>query len=116
MDPRLLEYYNQELQFIKEMGGEFAAENPKIAARLGMSGIECSDPYIERLIESFAFLAARVQLRLDAEFPRFTQNLLQVVYPDYLCPVPSAAIVQVPAAFIDTVLPLIEHTAGASEE
>lgn len=95
MDPRLLEYYNQELQFIKEMGGEFAAENPKIAARLGMSGIECSDPYIERLIESFAFLAARVQLRLDAEFPRFTQNLLQIVYPDYLCPVPSAAIVQV---------------------
>ena len=91
----MLQYYNQELQFIKEMGGEFAAENPKIAARLGMSGIECADPYVERLIESFAFLAARVQLRIDSEFPRFTQNMLQIVYPDYLCPVPSAAIVHI---------------------
>ena len=62
MDTRLLEYYNQELQYIREMGAEFAEAYPRIAARLGMDGIECADPYVERLIESFAFLAARVQL------------------------------------------------------
>jgi len=94
MDPRLLRYYNRELQFIREMGGEFAQEFPKVAARLGMEGIECADPYVERLLEGFAFLTARVQLKLDAEFPRFTQHLLEVVYPHYLAPTPSMAVVR----------------------
>lgn len=94
MDPRLLRYYNQELQHVRDMGAEFAREFPKIAGRLGMEGLECADPYVERLLESFAFLAARVQLKIDAEFPRFTQHLLEMVYPRYLAPTPSMAVVQ----------------------
>jgi len=94
MDPNLLQYYRQELQFMREMGGEFAQEFPKIAGRLGLEGGECADPYVERLLEGFAFLAARVQLKLDAEFPRFTQHLLETVYPHYLSPTPSMAVVQ----------------------
>jgi type VI secretion system protein ImpG len=94
MDPRLLGYYNRELQYIRETGQEFAKEFPKIAGRLGIESLECTDPYVERLLESFAFLTARVQLRLDAEFPRFTQHLLNMVYPHYLSPTPSLAVVQ----------------------
>ena len=94
MDPRLLTYYNRELQYIREAGQEFAKEFPKIAGRLGLETLECTDPYVERLLESFAFLTARVQLKLDAEFPRFTQHLLQMVYPHYLAPTPSLAVVQ----------------------
>lgn len=94
MDPRLLSYYNRELQFIREMGGEFAKEFPKIAGRLGLDEFECADPYVERLLEGFAFLAARVQLKIDAEFPRFTQHLLEMVYPHYLAPVPSMALIR----------------------
>ncbi len=94
MDPRLLSFYNRELQFMREMGAEFAREYPKIAGRLGMDGIECADPYVERLLEGFAFLAGRVQLQLQSEFPRFTQHLLELVYPNYLAPVPSMAVVQ----------------------
>lgn len=92
MDPRLLSYYNQELQHLHEMGAEFAQAFPKIAARLGMEGIEVSDPYVERLIEGAAFLASRVQLKIDAEFPRFTQRLLEIIYPNYLAPIPSMLI------------------------
>ncbi|MEM1436263.1 MAG: type VI secretion system baseplate subunit TssF [Pseudomonadota bacterium] len=92
MDPRLLRYYNRELQFMREMGQEFAREYPKIAARLGMEELSVSDPYVERLLEGFAFLAARVQLKLDAEFPTFTQHLLEMVFPHYLAPLPSMAI------------------------
>lgn len=94
MDPRLLSYYNRELHHLREVGGEFAAEFPKIAGRLGLDGFECVDPYVERLLEGFAFLAARIQLKLDAEFPNFTQQLLQMVYPHYLAPTPSMAIVR----------------------
>jgi type VI secretion system protein ImpG len=92
MDPRLLGYYNQELQHLREMGAEFARQFPKIGARLSMDGVEVADPYVERLLEGAAFLAARVQLRLDAEFPRFTQRLLDIVYPGYLVPTPSMVI------------------------
>jgi len=94
MDPRLLQYYNIELQHLREMGAEFAEQFPKIAARIGMSGLEVTDPYVERLIEGFGFLAARVHLKLDAEFPRFTQSLLETVYPHYLAPTPSMVVVQ----------------------
>ncbi len=94
MDPRLLRLYNQELQHLREMGAEFAAQFPKIAARLGMEGIEVTDPYVERLLEGVGFLAARVQLKLEAEFPRFTQRLLEIVYPNYLAPTPSMLIAQ----------------------
>lgn len=94
MDPRLLDYYNRELQFVQEMGSEFAAAYPRIAARLGLEGLECADPYVERLLEGFAFLAARIQLKLDARHPDFTQHLLEMVYPHFLAPVPSCTVVE----------------------
>jgi type VI secretion system protein ImpG len=95
MNPELIKYYSQELQHLREMGGEFAREFPKIAARLGLENLECADPYVERLLEGFSFLAARVQMKIDAEFPRFTQHLAELVYPHYLAPTPSMAIVQI---------------------
>jgi len=91
MDPRLLKYYARELQHLREMGGEFAREFPKIANRLGLDGFECADPYVERMLEGFSFLAARVQLKIDSEFPQFTRNLLESVYPHYLAPTPPAS-------------------------
>jgi len=94
MDPRLLDYYERELQFIREMGREFAKAYPKIGSRLDLDSFECADPYVERLLEGFAFLTARIQLKLDAEFPCFTQHLLELIYPNYLAPVPSMAVVQ----------------------
>lgn len=94
MDSRLLYYFNRELQHLREMGGEFAREFPKIAGRLGLDEFACVDPYVERLLEGFAFLAARVRLKLDAEFPRFTQSLLETVYPHYLAPTPSMLVAE----------------------
>lgn len=95
MNPDLIKYYSQELQHLREMGGEFAHEFPKIAGRLGLESLECADPYVERLLEGFSFLAARVQFKIDAEFPRFTQHLAELVYPHYLAPTPSMTVVQI---------------------
>jgi type VI secretion system protein ImpG len=94
MDQRLFRYYEEELRHLRGMAGEFAKEFPLVAGRLGLEAFECADPYVERLLEGFAFMAARVHLRLDAEFPRFTQHLLEMVYPHYLAPTPSMAVVQ----------------------
>ncbi len=94
MDPRLLRLYETELAYLRDMGGEFAAEFPKVAGRLNLGSVEVADPYVERLLEGFAFLTARIQLKLEAEFPTFTQSLLQMVYPHYLAPTPSMAVVR----------------------
>ena len=95
MDPRLLDYYNSELLHVRETAAEFAKEFPKIAGRLALEGAaECADPYVERLLEGFAFLAARIQLKIDAEFPTFTQHLLEMVFPGFLSPLPAMAMVR----------------------
>ena len=102
MDPRLLHYYNQELQYLRELGSEFAEEFPKVAARLGMNGLEVADPYVERLLEGVGFLAARVQLKLDAELPRFTQSPIEIVYPHYLAPTPAMLVAQLKPELTDS--------------
>jgi type VI secretion system protein ImpG len=94
MDPRLLRLYESELAYVRDVGAEFARQYPKIAGRLSLGSLEVADPYIERLLEGFALLTARVQLKMEAEFPTFTQSLLQMVYPHYLAPTPSMAVVQ----------------------
>lgn len=94
MDPLLLDYFNQELTYMRESAAEFGAMHPKIARRLGLHGVEVADPYVERLIEAFCFMSARMRIKLDAEFPRFTQRLLEVVYPNYVSPTPSMAVAQ----------------------
>ena len=92
MDTRLMKHYEAELRYLRDMGAEFAEAYPKIAARLGMEGVEVLDPYVERLLEGVAFLSARVQLELELQYPNFTANLLEIVYPHYLAPTPSMMI------------------------
>jgi len=92
MEPDFLKYYTRELLYMREMMQEFALDHPKIARRLGIQAGEIGDPYVERLIEAFAWEAARSQLRIDAAFPEFTQRLLEAVYPNYVRPTPSMSV------------------------
>jgi type VI secretion system protein ImpG len=92
MDPRLLEYYEAELEYLRVQSLEFAERHEAAATNLGLTGGE-RDPYVERLLEGVAFLSSRVQLKLDDQFPEFTQHLLQAVQPHYLAPTPSICIV-----------------------
>ncbi|MFT6301575.1 MAG: type VI secretion system protein ImpG [Granulosicoccus sp.] len=99
MNPQLFELYKRELQHAREMGGEFAAEFPKVAGRLGLETMECSDPYVERLLEGFAFLAARVQLKIESSHSQLARQLLEMVYPTYLSPTPSMVVTEVFPSF-----------------
>jgi len=94
MADELLTYYEQELSFLRQMGAEFAAQYPKIAGRLLLEPNRCEDPHVERLIQAFAFLAARIRNKLDDEFPELTDALLQILYPHYLAPLPSFSVAQ----------------------
>ncbi len=84
-------YYQDELTFLREQGAEFARAYPKIAHMLSETG---SDPDVERLLEGFAFLTGRVRQKLDGEMSELTGNLIGLLWPHYLRPVPSMSILQ----------------------
>src|ERR671933_327097 len=94
MRDELLGYYERELVFLRRMGAEFARKYPKLAARLQLDEEKVEDPHVERMIEAFAFLTGRIALKLDDELPEITESFLNVLYPHYLAPIPSMAIVQ----------------------
>jgi len=94
MSDELLPYYERELTYLRQLGAEFAGRYPKIASRLVLEEDKCEDPHVERLLEAFAFLAARIHRKLDDELPEITESLLSVLYPHYLAPIPSMSVVQ----------------------
>ncbi len=97
MRDELLHYYERELTFIRRSVSDFAERYPEVAGRLMIEENRCEDPHVERLIEAFSMLAARVQLRLSDDFSDVSEALLSVLYPHYLCPIPSMTIVQLGA-------------------
>jgi type VI secretion system protein ImpG len=105
MRDELLHYYERELAFIRKMVLEFAQKHPEVAGRLQIDANSAADPHVERLIEAFAVLAARIQLRLDDDFSEISDALLGILYPHYLAPIPSMAIVQLDADPDTTVPP-----------
>ncbi|HEY4317371.1 MAG TPA: type VI secretion system baseplate subunit TssF [Herbaspirillum sp.] len=90
----LLPYYERELSFLRRYSREFSERYPKIAGNLQMAGEICEDPHIERMIQSYALLNARVSKRLDDDYPEFTEALFEVLYPHYLRPFPSCSVVR----------------------
>ena len=94
MRDELLGHYESELIFLRRMGAEFARKYPKVAARLLLDEEKIEDPHVERMIEAFAFLAGRVNLKLADELPEITESFLNIIYPHYLNPIPSMAISQ----------------------
>ncbi len=89
----LLLYYEQELTYLRQMAVQFAEKYPKVASRLALEPAKCEDPHVERLLEAFAFLAARVHLKIDDEFPEITEALLSVIYPHFIRPIPAMSVV-----------------------
>lgn len=93
MDPRLLRAYNEELIYLRETAREFGEEYETVAGRLGLNTPSDVDPHVERLLEGVAFLGARVKLKLQDQFPDFTQHLLNAIQPHYLAPTPAMCVV-----------------------
>lgn len=91
MDRVFVEYYEEELTHIRGLAAEFADMHPAVARNLSLDTVPCPDPYVERLLDGVAFLAARTRLKVDAERSRFSRSVLDVLYPDLVTPAPATA-------------------------
>ena len=87
-------YFEREYNFLQAAGEDFAKKHPTLGSRLRMSERERKDPFVERLYEGFAFLAGRIQERLDDEFPEIAGGILEILFPNLLKPFPSCSILQ----------------------
>ncbi|MCO7634771.1 type VI secretion system baseplate subunit TssF [Pseudomonas guariconensis] len=87
----LKDRFSEELRYLRELGTDFAKDNPQLARFLGK---DSSDPDVERLLEGFAFLTAKLRLKLEDDLPELTHPMLQLLWPNYLRPLPSATIIQ----------------------
>ncbi|EQD24923.1 MAG: hypothetical protein D084_Lepto4C00312G0001, partial [Leptospirillum sp. Group IV 'UBA BS'] len=81
--------YEQELSKLRVLSREFAAAHPAIAPMLGQPS---ADPDVERLLEGVAFLTSLLHQRLTDHFPEFIQEIAQVLFSQFLRPIPSATI------------------------
>lgn len=91
---KFLNYFQRELNYLRNAGSVFASKHPKIARRLDWTKGDSSDPHVERLIESFAFLSAQLHQNLDDRFPQIAAGLLNVLYPQLINPLPSVSVAQ----------------------
>ncbi|TIP86964.1 MAG: type VI secretion system baseplate subunit TssF, partial [Mesorhizobium sp.] len=91
MDRVFVEYYEEELTHIRGLAAEFADMHPAVARNLSLDTVPCPDPYVERLLDGVAFLAARTRMKVDAERSRFSRSVLDVLYPDLVTPAPATA-------------------------
>jgi len=102
MQQEFLDLYERELNALYDRAADFAAEFPGLADRLGGLTRDRLDPGLAGLLEGAAFLAARVRMKVEAEFPVFTTALLEQLLPGYLAPVPATALLQAQPDFTAT--------------
>jgi len=94
MSQKLLRHYRLELDYLRQLGVEFAAAHPDIAGHLGLPFQSAMDPHVERLREGFALLAARIRAKIEDEQPELTEALLGVLYPQLTQPLPSMSVIR----------------------
>jgi type VI secretion system protein ImpG len=94
MSDALFPYYERELLFFRQMSQDFARQYPGAANRLLLESNRSIDPHVERMIQAFALLTARIQNKLDDEFPELSESLASVFFPQFLAPIPSMAVAE----------------------
>ncbi|CAM2065650.1 type VI secretion system baseplate subunit TssF [Sulfidibacter corallicola] len=111
--------YLSELTYLRRMGQHFAKRHPKVAARLQLAPNDCADPHVERLLEGFALLSSRLQDRIDSGYTHIAESFLEVLYPQWVVPVPAMSVAKFDFLDPDLVLTsayhLPRHTPLAAE-
>jgi type VI secretion system protein ImpG len=92
MSNHFLNWYNNELAALRKRASKFAERHPKIAGRLRLTADAADDPHVDRIMQGFAYSAARIRQKLEDDFPELTDSLLEALYPQYLAQIPSMSI------------------------
>lgn len=84
-------FYREELDYLRQLGKLLGREKPHLARFLAEKE---GDPDVERLMEAFAFLSGGLRQKLEDEFPEFTHSLINMLWPNYLRPIPAMSVIE----------------------
>lgn len=88
-------FYQEELQSLRADAQAFADDHPSVAQELSLGRGKSSDPQVEMLLQSFAFLTGRLRNRLEEEQAVLPGLLLESLYPHLNVPIPSMSVAEV---------------------
>ncbi len=94
MSKRVYDYYREELDYLRIHGQQFSKAHPEIASLLDFGATPDEDPFVRRLVEACAFLTSRIRLKLDDDFPRISEAMLEQLLPIVLRPTPAFSVAQ----------------------
>jgi type VI secretion system protein ImpG len=94
MNRTLLDYYETELDRFRKDGDVLAGSHASQRAGALRNLFASPDPFVNQLVQAFAYTQARLELKLDAERDRLPATLLQMLYPGVARPVPARSIVR----------------------
>jgi type VI secretion system lysozyme-like protein len=101
---RFNDYYKKELNSLRLEGSEFSKKNPGLSTYLSKEG---QDPDVERLLEGFSFLTGRLKQQLDYELPEVSHTLVQLLWPNYIRPIPSYSIIKYESINLEQLMNLL---------
>ncbi|KZR34589.1 type VI secretion system baseplate subunit TssF [Enterobacter genomosp. S] len=93
MEDLTLRYFDAEMRYLREAAKEFAQTHPDRAAMLDLNKAGTPDPYVERLLEGFAFSVGRLREKIDDDLPELTEGLVSMLWPHYMRTIPSLSVV-----------------------
>ena len=90
----ILDHYCTQVLFLREKGKEFAQKYPDIASKIDFNGNQSNDPQTERIIESFAFMVAGLDAKIENNAENLGYYLLAGLYPGITAVFPPCAVIQ----------------------
>ena len=88
-----LKYYQEELLFLRKKGGAFAKQYPQIAELIDLKNAQSTDPHTERIIESVAFMSAKLHQKIDDNSQNIAFHLLNSISPNLTHSFPPCSVV-----------------------
>ena len=86
--------YLKILKQLREDGKAFSKENPEIAYLLDFNPQRSNDPETERMIESFAYMYADIDYKIENTYSNFQENFARSLFPEIVSPIPASTILK----------------------
>lgn len=93
-DTKRVHHFQREMAALRAEAAVFAGQHPEAASRLGMGSGAAPDPQVDLLLQSFAFMGARLRHQGALDAARLPNALVESLAPHLSAPLPSMVMAQ----------------------
>lgn len=89
-----VQHFRQELGALRKAVEGFSRAYPTVASELRLSAGHSSDPHVEQLLQSFAWLTSELRRDMEQQRHELPNHLLLSLYPNLLRSIPCMAVLK----------------------